>query len=253
MAELAANYEQLYGTRILLEGGGDREGFRRISDNSAHIGGACRPKNTNDVLEKNAQANPVAWDALVVMVHPNNPVSNITVAQVRDLYLGRITNWKQLGGENQPLKLFVRQGKDSGVGRSIRKYFFKNYDQEFTAHQAFPSSAPLEKAIESDPHAIGISGIASVQKRNVKALKLEGIRATADNIQNGSYLLYRPLHIIFNPDNPRYREIKQFLKFAHSAKGREIIRKQGVIPYLEAKKLVEKEREHWAVENPIKQ
>lgn len=250
MAELAAAYEQLYATRIDMDGGGDREGFRRISDNSAHIGGACRPKNTSDELEKNTRASPIAWDALVVIVHPDNPVNNITLDQLHDLYEGRITNWKkQLGGKDQPIELLVRQGKQSGVGRTIRKFIFGDYDKEFVASQVYASSEPLEKAIESNPNAVGISGVASVQTRNIKALTLEGVSASYDNIKNGSYLLYRPLYIIFNNSNPRYKEIKQFLKLAHSARGREIIRKQGVVPYLEASKLVLKERDQWSVES----
>jgi phosphate transport system substrate-binding protein len=249
MAELAIAYEQLYDTGIIMEGGGDLEGFRRISNNSAHIGGACRPKNTSDELEKNARANPIAWDALVVMVHPDNPVNNITLDQIRDLYEGRITNWKQLGGEDQPVELLVRPGKQSGVGRSIRKLIFADYDREFVASKTYPSSDPLEKALESSPNAVGISGVASVHDRNIKALTLEGVDASYENIKDGNYLLHRPLYIIFNDSNPRRQEIKQFLKLAHSARGREIIRKHGVVPYLEASKLVLKEREHWDTKN----
>jgi len=251
MAELAATYELLYGTRIIMDSGGDREGFRRISDNSAHIGGACRPKNTSAELEKNARANPIAWDALVVMVHPDNPVNNITLDQIHDLYNGRITNWKQLDGKDRPIKLLVRQGKQSGVGRSIRKFIFGDYDKEFVASLTYPSSEPLEKAIESNPDAVGISGASSVQTRHLKALTLEGVDASYDNIRNGEYLLYRPLYVIYNNSNPRRKEIQQFLKLAHSAKGRETIRKRGVVPYLEASKLVLKERDQWSVESPI--
>jgi len=253
MAELAVAYEQLYDTRIIMEGGGDREGFKRISDNSAHIGGACRPKNITDEMEKNARANPIAWDALVVMVHPENPVNNITREQIRDLYEGKITNWKQLGGKDQPVEVLVRHGKQSGVGRSIRKFIFDDYHREFVASKVYPSSEPLEKALESNVNAVGISGVASVHDRQIKTLTLEGVEASNDNIRNGDYLLHRPLYIIFNDSNPRQKEIKQFLKLAHSAKGREIIRKHGVIPYLEASKLVLKEREQWDTGIPIAQ
>lgn len=251
MAELAIAYEQIYGTRIVMEGGGDREGFRRISDNSAHIGGACRPKNPSDKLEENARANPIAWDALVVMVHPDNPVENITLSQIRNLYEGKITNWKQLGGKDQPVELLIRQGKHSGVGHSIRKLIFADTDRKFVASKVYPSSEPLEKAVESNPNAVGISGVASAHERAVKTLTLEGVAASCDNIKNGSYVLHRPLYIIFNEDNPRQKEIKQFLKLAHSAKGREIIRKHGVVPYLEASKLVRKEREQWGANRQL--
>lgn len=251
MSELAATYELLHGTKIIMDGGGDREGFRRISDNSAHIGGACRPKNASAEQEKHARANPIAWDALVVMVHPGNPVANITMDQIHDLYAGRITNWKQLGGRDQPVELLVRQGKQSGVGRTIRKFIYGDYDKEFVASLTYPSSEPLEKAIEANPNAVGISGVASVQTRHLKALTLEGVSASYDNIRTGKYLMYRPLYIIYNNSNPRHKEIKLFLKLAHSARGREIIRKRGVVPYLEASKLVLKERDQWSVESTI--
>ena len=74
---------------------------------------------------------------------------------------------------------------------------------------------------------------------------LENVEANFETIQQGRYPLYRPLYITYSSTNPRRKEIKQFLKLAHSDRGREIIRNQGVVPYLEASKLVMKQAERW--------
>lgn len=245
MEELAAAYKRKYGVDITLVGGGDLKGLRSISDKTADIGGACRPKLPGVKEESDAQLNPVAWDALVVITSKDNPVSNISLKQLRDLYDGKITNWKALGGPDAPIELLVRESKISGVGHSLRELVFNDHDHEFITTHKFASSAPLEAEIEKNPNAIGVTGISSALKRNVKMLTLEGKEPNYDTIRSGAYILYRPLYIVFNPASKRYREVKRFIDFAHSQEGREIIQSAGTVPYLDALDLVRKQREQW--------
>lgn len=244
MKELAAEYEKIYGVHFVLEGGGATKGIRRVKDRSVNIGGSCRPKISGIAEERFVRMTPVAWDALVVMVHKDNPVSDISLRQVKDLYEGKITNWKELGGNDAPIELLVRKGKISGVGLTLRQLVWGNPDQEFKGSAEYPSSGPLEKAIEENPNAIGISGISSARKRNAKLLALEGKTPDYKNIKSGHYLLYRPLYITYmTRNNPQLKEIRRFIKFALSMKGREIIRTQGVVPYLDAIALTSKQKE----------
>jgi len=179
-----------------------------------------------------------------VMVHKDNPVTNISLKQVRDLYEGKITNWQELGGNDAPVELLIRKGKISGVGLTLRQLVWGNPDQEFEGSVTYPSSGPLEKAIEKNPNAIGISGISSAGKRNLKLLALEGKIPNYENIRSGHYLLYRPLYITYMArNNPQLKEIKRFISFALSKRGREIIRTQGVVPYLDAIALTSRQRE----------
>ena len=207
------------------------------------MGGACRYKLESNESERNAILKPVAWDALVVITHPANPVSNITMEQLRGVLTGRITNWMQLGGKNGRIKLFARQGKLSGVGRTLRKLVFADYNKEFEVDKLFKSSGPLEAAVESDKDAIAISGISSARKRNVKILKLEGKTPDYQNIVNGSYVLYHPLYIVVNAASKHANIVEDFYKFAHSPKGKEILRENGTVPYLDALSLVMKQVE----------
>jgi phosphate transport system substrate-binding protein len=103
----------------------------------------------------------------------------------------------------------------------------------------------LEKAVEANANAAGVTGVSSARKRNVKILQLQGKEPSYDNIRSGEYLFYRPLYIAHNPSHPRYSEVKKFVDFAHSREGRKIIRKQGVVPYLDALHLIRKQREQW--------
>jgi len=245
MAELAMAFEAKTGTQIILEGGGAAKGIRRAGDKSVHLGGTCRPRLPGLRSEAVTRLNPVAWDALVVIAHPDNPVSDITLEQVRDVYEGRITNWRQLGGASRPLELQIRRGKQSGVGRTLRELVFRDVEKNFVAAAVHPSSGPLEKAVEGNLNAIGVTGVSSAKKRALKILKLEGRAPDYDNIRSGDYLLYRPLYIAYNPSNERYAEVAKFIDFAHSATGRKIIREQGSVPYLDAVHLTRRQREQW--------
>ena len=178
---------------------------------------------------------PVAWDALVVIVHKDNPVSNMTLEQVRDLLKGRITNWKQLGGKDAPVELYVRKGKISGVGRTLREILFANYDEEFVATHVVEESASLEKDIVTNPNGIGVSGVSSARKLQgiAKILQLEGKEPTFENIRDGKYLLYRPLYMVTHMQESE-PEVKRFIKFVMGPEGKAVMRHAGTVPYEDA-------------------
>lgn len=245
MSELAAAFERETGIEIILEGGGATKGIRRISEQSVHIGGTCRTKLPGNSKEASAELIPVAWDALAVIVHKDSAIDEISMQQLRDLYRGRITNWQQLGGPDRPIDLLIRKGKISGVGRTLRELVFNQPEQDFVSKHLYPSSGPLEKAIEENVNAIGVTGISSAKRRDVKILRLAGKEPNYETVRSGEYLLYRPLYIAINAANARYADVKRFSDFAHSRAGREIIRNAGTVPYLDAIRLVHKQREQW--------
>ncbi len=246
MAELATAYEKKTGIHVELEGGGATKGIRKIADREVDFAGSCRFQVEQDgVSSAKIQFNPVAWDALTVVVHKSNPVQSVTLEQLRDIFMGKITNWSALGGPDQPLELLVRNGKISGVGHTIRKLLFDDEQMDFKASASYKSSGPLEQAVEENPNAIAVTGISSARKRDFKILNLEGKDPGYQNIKDGKYLLYRPLYIVTNRDSEHLADVKAFLKFAHSREGREIIRKNGAVPYLEAVWLSTNQQQQW--------
>jgi len=244
MQELAIEYEKRTGIKINLAGGGATAGIRKAAAGEIDIGGACRTSLADNPLERNAHQIPIAWDALVVIVNKDNPVENLSRHQLQQLYLGKISNWKQLGGNDAPIELYIRRGKLSGVGRTLRELVFHNFDQDFKASYVVKSSGPVEKGVVKNINGIGVTGISSAKRRDVKILKLNGKAPNYDNIKTGHYVLYRPLYLVTKVGK-RDKKGRDFIRFALSREGQEIIRGQGTVPYSEAMVLVMKQLDQY--------
>lgn len=241
VTDLARAFEQKTGIHINIEGGGATKGIRKVLTGEADLGGSCRYRLPEDPRESRTGLEPVAWDALAVITHKDNPVESLTSKEVQDIFLGKITNWKQVGGPDQPILLYTRKSKYSGVGRTLRKLIFANYDQEIASTRQFKSSGPLEKSVVETPFSLGISGISSARLRDLKIMKLNGVYPTFENVKSGDYQLYRPLYITYNPLSDKIDKIKQFISFCHSPEGRDIMKQNGTLPYRDAVHLVMKQ------------
>ncbi|UCE90622.1 MAG: phosphate ABC transporter substrate-binding protein [Pseudomonadota bacterium] len=239
MKELSAAYEAKTGIKVKLQGGGATRGIRDTAALRVDMGGSCRMSlPETDKSEMHANLHPVAWDALAIIVHKTNPVRSLATKQIKDIYLGKITNWKDVGGPDAPLKLYVRRGNISGVGYAVRQYVFKDGSAKFKTPNQVKSSGPLEKAVEKDPLAMGITGVSSARKRNVKVIGFDGKTPTYENVRDGKYGLYRPLYLVSSPTpSPK---VKKFISFAQSKDGRQIMRDNGTVPYRDAPQLMSK-------------
>ncbi|VAW66544.1 Phosphate ABC transporter, periplasmic phosphate-binding protein PstS (TC 3.A.1.7.1) [hydrothermal vent metagenome] len=238
MTQLAKAYSDSKGIKINLQGGGATKGIRNVASSDADFGGSCRYYLPGNKLEKKVGFEPVAWDALAIITHRDNPVSNLSLKQIKQIYSGNITNWSEVGGNKARIKLFTRKGKISGVGYTIRSLIFTDVNKDFPNSTKLKSSGPIEKAVESDINAIAITGVSSARLRKVKILSLNNKQPNYDSIKKGDYVLYRPLYITYNPSSKNLSMIKDFIRFAHSRKGRRIMIENGVVPYIDALKLV---------------
>lgn len=242
MEELAAAYTQATGNPVKLSGGGATMGIRAVAAGTADIGGTCRlrlhdGKGNHHAEEKDADLHQVAWDALVVVVSPANPVGNITTDNLKKIYQGGIESWKDLGGEDKPIALVEREGKESGVGYTFRKLVFQDGNIDFAARSLKEkSSGGVEKKLEKLPNGMAIDGVSSARKnKEVKILTLDGVPPSRENIASGSYPLYRPLYLVVNKNASP--EAKALVDFALSPQGQEIIAKQGTVNLEEGKAL----------------
>lgn len=243
MKDLATAYEKKTGIKILLEGGGATKGLREVSAQHADLGGSCRLplvyKNKDgsfsiEQSEKQLKLIPVGWDALVVIVNRDNSlIDSISKAQLRDVLTGKITHWNELGANSdKPINLYLRKGKISGVGRTLRQQLFDDPNQAFTAHSIrLPSSGKIEKAIAADPYGLAISGISSSRHQPIKMLKLNGIEPSMQTLQAGDYHLYRMLFLVVSDRYMERPEVHDFVKFALSVEGQKVIKAAGTLPY----------------------
>ncbi|MCD4819245.1 MAG: substrate-binding domain-containing protein [Candidatus Cloacimonetes bacterium] len=224
--------------QINCVGNGDIIGIREAISGISDFGGSCRHKL--DILEeKNAKLIPFVWDAIVVIVSRDNPLKNISSEQLKKVLTGDITNWKELGGENHKINLIVRSGKINGVGRMTRELLFSDPKVEYasTANSIYSSSMPLEKAVENDRYAFGVTGIYSARKnRGLHIVKLDYTSPTNENIRTGKYSLYRPLYLVANSHGTN-EGAQAFIDFTLSAKGQKILKKKGVVNLADGKNL----------------
>lgn len=250
MQDLAAAYEKKTGIKITLEGGGATKGLREVSALHTDLGGSCRLplvyKNadgsyTVEQSEKQLKIIPVGWDALVVITNQDKPLINsITKEQLRDVLTGKITSWNELGAKsNKPINLYVRSGKISGVGRTLRQQLFNDPDQAFSDRAIIlSSSSKIEKAIAADPYGLAVSGISSSRHQPVKMLQLNGIEPNMDTLKSGHYDLYRMLFLVVSKRYMERPEVAEFVKFALSAEGQKVIMAAGTLPYLKGVSLI---------------
>lgn len=227
MDELSKKFTQSSGIAMDVEAGGATTGIRAIAAGKADIGGTCR-HIVDSPAEKGVKLYHVAWDALAVIVNKQNPVQSISLDQLKKIIEGRIKDWGELGGPaNTPIAFYSRDEKTDGVELMLREIIYNDINKELSATKKFESSGPLEKAIEQDAWAVGITGISSARKRNVKIVELNGIDISKGNISSGKYLLYRPLYLV-TKENPGELEQK-FIQFALSKDGQSIISQQGTV------------------------
>jgi phosphate transport system substrate-binding protein len=238
LEKLAKEYEKDTGIYVSVSGGGATKGIRDAAGNKVQIGGTCR-HSIGAAEEKDAKLNIVAWDALAVIVHKNNPIKNISEADLKKVLIGQITNWKQLGGQNKPIQVLARKGKISGVGLMVRELIFGNANTEFSPKAArYSYTGPLEEAVEKIENAIAITGISSGRKRDLKIIAINKMEPTYQNIASGSYPYFRPLYLATNVNASK--EAQDFITYAVSDKGQAIIKKEDIITLADGKGLMEK-------------
>ncbi len=234
MSEIAAAFEKERGIPVRLFGGGATKGIRAVASGQAPLGGTCRDhlQDADGAIipaERNAGLVHVAWDALVAITHPGNPVENIDLALLKRVFDGEITSWKTLGGPDRRIVLITREGRISGVGHKFREMVFNNADHVFKARAlTVKSSGQVEKKVEQYAFSLALDGISSARKRNVKILAIDGIAPDKEKIMRGEYPLFRPLFLAVNRANPDPGAL-QLIDFVLSPAGQAIIAGQGVV------------------------
>ncbi|MBI5076442.1 MAG: phosphate ABC transporter substrate-binding protein [Nitrospirae bacterium] len=242
MQSISKEYEKKTGVKISLDEAGATRGIVDVVSGKADIGGTCRHAIAR-TEERGAKLIVVAWDAIVVVTHKSNPVDNLTLEQIRNIFTGKLSNWKSVGGPDRPVQVVAREGKLSGVGRMVRELLFKNPEQDFTPKALlFKSTGPVEETVEKTPWTIAFTGVSSAAKRSFKMLKIEGKAPSYNTIARGEYMLYRPLYLVTRQDASP--EVKGFIAFVLSDEGQAIIKKEGTVTLKDGQVLWQKYGDH---------
>ena len=239
----AERYQKLHPeVRISVTGGGSGTGIAALINNTVDIANASRSIKPEEI--ENAQANGVnpfefvvAQDAIAVIVNPENPIDQLTLQQISDIYSGNINNWQELGGEDRPI---VRLSRETNSGTHV--YFLEQVLRlgEEDNHTLFsrdtlllPSSEGITTEVRNNPNAIGYDGLGYVTpEEKVLAVARDAgsqyILPTAQTVKNGEYPIARDLYIYTNGEPTG--GVKDYLDWIFSSEAQEIVTDLGFIP-----------------------
>jgi phosphate transport system substrate-binding protein len=235
MQDLAAAFHKAHQGRITLQPFSTISGLDAVASGKADLAGSARGRYARRAEEANINFIPVALDAIVAITHPRNPVRNISLAELREIYLGHITNWNELGGNDVPIDLYAIAAPLDGVEFSLRSLLFHNGDQRVAAPRLYLNTAKLEEGVAIDPAGLGLSTLSSVHANpKVRALDVEGISASMSHVADGSYPLFTTLYLGDDASVPNKPEADAFIAFVDSPEARKALRRHQLVPYAEA-------------------
>lgn len=217
--------EAVPAIRITVAGGGSGVGIQKAGEGLVDIGNAGRPLKDGERDKYGLVSFPFAIDGVAVVVHPSNPVTSLTAEQARDLFAGRIANWKEVGGPDRPVN---RYGRDEASG--TREVFWKQLLDKGEVAQdtnVVTSNGAMKTAISGDEAAIGYMSIGHVDDA-VSAVALDGVAASQENATNGSYTVVRKLFM--NTKGEPRPLVKAFIDYIRSPEGADIVAAAGYIP-----------------------
>ena len=210
---------------ITVTGGGSGVGVQQVGEGLVQIGNTGRPLKEGEISKYGLVSFPFAIDGVAVVVNPKNKVGEMSKAQLKDVFSGKITNWKDLGGDDAVINLY---GREDGSG--TREVFEeKALDKETSAASAnvVNSNGAMKTAIGQDERAIGYVGIGHLD-RNVKGLTLDGMVPSQENAADGTYKVTRLLYM--NTKGEPGGLLKDFIEYIYTDDGTEIIKASGYIP-----------------------
>ena len=218
------------GVNISLSGGGSGDGIKALIDKSTDIANSSREiKDKEITLARVKGVNPVAHtvaiDAIVPIVNPRNKVQGLTIDQLSQIYQGKITNWKDVGGDDLTI-IVVSRDSSSGTFESWGHLVLNNAKVTPKA-QLQASSGAVVQAVSKNRYAIGYVGIGYIDKA-VKGLTVNGIQASAKTALSKEYPVARPLYM-YTSGQPT-GEAANFIKFVLSPAGQKLVVKEGFVP-----------------------
>lgn len=213
------------GKFIDVQGGGSSAGIQAVESETAEIGMSSR--NLKDT-ERHLWSIEITKDGLAIIVNPSNPVSDLTLEQIRGIYSADYVNWNQLGGPDARIHIIARE-EGSGTRNAFEELVMDN--KRITPKAIVQdSNGAVRQLVADDPYSIGFIslGLVDIGERPVKALRINGVAASRRNVLNGDYTLFRSF--LFVAQEMPTGNVMEFIDFIRSPVGQQIMSNEGLIP-----------------------
>lgn len=211
--------------RITVAGGGSGVGVQKVGEGLVQIGNTGRALKDSEVAKYGLKTFPFAIDGVAIAVNPANGVTSLTKAQVKDVFAGKIANWKELGGKEAPISLYVRED-----GSGTRETFEERALDKGTSAQSanvVNSNGAMKTAIAQDPNAIGYVGIGHLDD-SIRGVTVDGMVPSQENAANGTYTITRLLYM--NTKGEPAGLTALFVDYIYSEDGKAFTAEAGYIP-----------------------
>jgi phosphate transport system substrate-binding protein len=249
LADISYSGSSTIGTGILSEGGavaafekktgkkfkgvdipGSGKGIQTLIEGKVDLGGASRPLKAEE-KKAGLSATTIGYDAVAVFVHSSNPIKNLTKEQLKGIFTGKITNWKEVGGKNAP----IVPNTEIIAGKRATIEMFQEHVMDGAKYGKFKEiDLPRDQIVELTKQPNGIcsvsmgllASLSAAEKGKVKAISVAGSEPSDKNVQSGAYIISRPL-LLVTKGLPK-GEVKEFMTFILSSEGQDIVNKNFV-------------------------
>ena len=204
---------------------GSGSGIKAVQEGRCDIGLSSRDLKTEE-KEAGLSGTVLAYDGIAIIVHPENPVADLSVETIAKIYTGEITNWSEVGGKDAEIVLI---GREAGSGTRDGFESITDTEDACQYRQELTSTGDVITTVSQNPGAIGYASVASV-KDTVKALSVDGVAPTEETIKDGSYVVQRPFVLVTKVDTELSEAAQKFFDYITSADANEIISAAGVVP-----------------------
>jgi phosphate transport system substrate-binding protein len=232
---LIAEFEKQHpDLSIDLETKGSAAGIWGLIAGVCDIGASSRPiikDEQQQAAVHGVQLNDsiIGSYGVAVVLHPDNPVGNLTKDQVRDIFTGAVRNWKEVGGPDAPVHLYIRNPV-SGTYLGFRELAMEDKPYATNNVTELTNYAASVQAVSKDPNGIGYATIQLAGRPGVKAVSIAGVPPAISSVQEGKYPYARALHL-FTDKAKEAGEAHDFVQFVLSARGQQILDEMGFVPH----------------------
>ena len=204
---------------------GSGSGITAVTEGRCDIGLSSRDLKDEE-LAQGLTETVRAKDGIAIVVNPENTVEDLTVEQIADIFTGKITNWKEVGGDDAEIVLI---GREAGSGTRDGFESITGTEEACQYRQELTSTGDVITTVAGNPAAIGYASLASVQD-SVKAVTVGGVAPTEETIADGSYAVQRPFILVTKEGDQLSDAAQAFFDYATSEAAHEIITSAGVVP-----------------------
>ena len=203
---------------------GSGSGIKAVQEGRCDIGLSSRALKAEE-KEAGLKETVLAYDGIAIIVNPENSVSDLTIEQIADIYTGKITNWKDLGGNDAEIVLI---GREAGSGTRDGFETITGTTDACQYRQELTSTGDVITTVAQNPDAIGYASLASI-KDTVKALSVGGVVPTEDTVKDGSYAIQRPFVLVTVEGKALSDSAQKFFDYITSSEAAGLISAAGAV------------------------